>query len=224
MGLRKIGPELQGGVIGRNSVIEAALCLEHVAETHLGISEVRLKGEGLLQACRRLGKPPLILERHPQVVKRTGMVWLELQGPPIAGHGLVKSTLAPEGNPQVERSLGIIGHQTHGVLVAGGRRGELSLRQQDIPQVEVCFGDVRLEAEDRVVIIDRQIVPTGLAGDHAEKLPGTDLVRIDLHDLKAEALGLAKLARVILFPGRSQCGQDRDLRGDTPFHGSRPAR
>ena len=72
------------------------------------------------------------------------------------------------------------------------------------------IGEIGLEAQRRIEVIECQVVAAGPGRDQPEEMPGIDMAGIRLHDLPAKLLRLLQLAGLIVSPGHIERLWNRD--------------
>ncbi len=138
---------------------------------------------------------------------RLGIVRLQFQCPPPAGDRFLQLPLVLEGIAQVVVRHGKVGLQFQCPAVAGDRFGNPVQGPISFPQIVMEVDGVPAHADRPSNVLDGKLVFARLESNHAQKVQGIGMIRLDRENLPIELLGsLQPTALMVLHRNRKCLG------------------
>ena len=75
----------------------------------MGLRQIRLEGQGLLETADGVVQPAEAFEGQAQIETEYGIGWIQLDGLPDQGRGMVNAALAEDEHPQQVQGIGMPG-------------------------------------------------------------------------------------------------------------------
>ena len=171
----------------------------------MGPRVARLQLQHTLVAGGRLVQPSGFLQGNAQVIVQAGGAGLKLQRPAATGDRGFEFPLFPERGSQVAVGLGIVRLQFQCPAVAGRCFGDPVQGAIGFAQVVMEGGRSRRDPDRPADVLDGQIVPPGLMGQHAEQVQGVGVVGFRLEDLGVKLLGSLHPPALMVLDRKGQC-------------------
>ncbi len=189
-------------------MVQPSKVLQDNTQVVVRLGVVRLQVEGPTITSDRLLQLALLLQEVAQVVVGLGKVGFEFECPAVGGNGFVRLALFLQGIAQVDVDLGKVGLQLQRPAIGGDRFVEPLKALEGVGQVNVEDRRVALQRDRASDGLDGNCVPAHLVCNHAEKMEGVGMVRLDGEDLPIALLGGLQAASLMVLDGNRKGFRD----------------